>query len=107
MTDSISLADAIKVVRAELEKAADPAHVNKVAFRYTSIEIELELELTREAEGRVGARIWLASAEAAGRRARAETQRVKVVLEPFDRSTGFSWANPSSIPHPSTMPDEI
>jgi hypothetical protein len=85
----IALAEAISAVRRELNRAAVTPHDQQdiIGFRYGNVEIELEVELTREVEASAGVRFWVLSGDTQARGSVGNTNRVKITLLPYDRRT--------------------
>jgi hypothetical protein len=84
----IGLAQTIIRVRQELAQAIDEGRAqDTLSFRYTGIELELEIAVSNEAQGKGGLDVWVVSAEARGTKTTATTHRVKLILTPIDPIT--------------------
>jgi hypothetical protein len=79
------LADAIRLLRAQLSQAMREGSAEDLRFGLGPIEVEFEVVLTKEAGVGGGVRFWVVSAEAKGMLTRASTHRVKVELQPLVR----------------------
>ena len=79
---NITLSEAIQNLRGELLVAMQQAPTEAVQFRLGPIELELEVEVTREASAKGGLKWWLIEAGAEAKRASSATHRIKLVLEP-------------------------
>jgi hypothetical protein len=86
----VALAQAIELVRSELQKAADAGREASLAFVPQTVELEFEVVFDETAGGDVGVRVWVVSLGAKGEVSRGRTQRIKVTLSPVDRATGKS-----------------
>ncbi len=88
--DGIGLAEAIEVIRAELQQAATAGAQQPIAFRPTAVELSLEVAFERTAGADAGVRVWVVSLGGKGEVRTAHTQRITVQLEPLDRASGTS-----------------
>ena len=84
-TAGVGLADAIKKVRAELEKAIEDGACSPVAFRAGTVEMEFEVAFTRTRGLNGGIQISVISFGAKAEKSNAATNRVKVSLTPVNR----------------------
>jgi Trypsin-co-occurring domain 2 len=78
----IPLADAIRALRRELVEAVRQGKDEELRFRLGPIELELQLEISREAGGEAGISFWIVSIGAKGSRTSATTHTVKLTLAP-------------------------
>lgn len=78
----IPLAAAIAELRREVTKAIDDARGEALQFRLGPIELELQVELSREGGGSGKIQAWVVELGAEGKLARADTHTVKLTLEP-------------------------
>ena len=84
----IGLADMITSLRRELlEAQTDPATA-QLALRTGTVELELQVAVTRTTKGRAGIRFWVIDAGADHGRERVATQTFKIALDPIDPTTG-------------------
>lgn len=84
----IGLAEAIEVVRAELQQATDAGRGTSIAFRPTAVQLDVQVEFARTGGADAGVRVWVVSIGGKGEVRSAMTQRISLTLEPFDRSVG-------------------
>lgn len=83
MDDSaVGLPEAIRSLRAELSQAMEEGAGEELRFRVGPVELEFEVQLTREAGVDGGVRFWVVSVGAKGSTATATTHRVKISLQP-------------------------
>jgi hypothetical protein len=78
----IPLADAIRALRRELVAAVGEGADQDVRFALGPIELELQVEMSREAGGQGGIAFWVVSLGGSGKRASAVTHSVKLSLTP-------------------------
>ena len=83
-----SLADTIAALRRDLSSAQTAGQGQPIQFRTGPVELELEVAVThtRGAEG--GVQIWVLTLGGKLERERANTQRIKVTLQPVKPDTG-------------------
>jgi Trypsin-co-occurring domain 2 len=84
---SIPLATAIRALRSELVEAARQGAGEEVRFAMGPVELELQVEVSKEAGGEAGIKFWLVSIGGKGSRTSATTHTVKLSLTPVS-STG-------------------
>jgi hypothetical protein len=84
----VRLADAIELVRSELQEARERGGASPLAFASGPVELEFEVVFDTTASADTGIRVWVVSLGAKGEVSRGETQRLKVTLSPVDRATG-------------------
>lgn len=80
---NITLSDAIQNLRSELLAAMQGDASEALRFRLGPIEMELEVEVTREASAKGGLKWWLIEAGGEAKRGSSSTHRIKLVLEPI------------------------
>ena len=83
-----SLADTIAAVRRELSSAQTAGQGQPVQFRTGPVELEFDVAVTRTRGGEGGVQIWVLTLGGKLERERANTQRIKLTLQPVDRFTG-------------------
>ena len=81
---NITRSEALQILRGELLVAMQQAPGEALQFRLGPIEMELEVEVTREASAKGGLKWWLIEAGAEAKRASSATHRIKLVLDPVD-----------------------
>lgn len=84
----VRLSQAIALVRSELNLAMDEGASSSLAFVPGPVELEFEVVFDETAGGDAGIRVWVVSLGAKGEVSRGRTQRLKVTLQPVDRTTG-------------------
>jgi hypothetical protein len=84
----VRLADAVELVRSELQEARERGASSTLAFTPGPVELEFEVvfDVTAGADG--GVRVWVVSLGAKGELSHGQTQRLRVTLAPVDRATG-------------------
>ena len=80
---NITLSEAIQNLRSELLAAMQADASEALRFRLGPIEMELEVEVTREVSGKGGLKWWLIEAGAEAKRGTSATHKIKLVLEPI------------------------
>jgi Trypsin-co-occurring domain 2 len=85
MENQIGLQEAIEAVRTELIGAMHSGEKQEIQFRVGSVQLEFEVVVTKEAEGKAGVRFWVVEAGAGGKLSSAATHTVRVALEPVTR----------------------
>jgi hypothetical protein len=84
----LGLAEAIRQVRAELERAIEDGKGSSVGFQAGPLEPEFEVGFTKTREASGGLQLSVLSVKAKGQGSSIVTHRVKVVLNPVDRLSG-------------------
>jgi Trypsin-co-occurring domain 2 len=78
----VPLAGAIRQLRAELTEAMRQGKDEELRFALGDIELELQLEVSKEAKGDAGIRFWLVSLGASASASRASTHVMRLTLTP-------------------------
>ena len=78
----VPLAGALRRLRAELIESMREAEGEPIRFVLGDIELELQLEVSREAKGDAGIRFWLVSVGGSVGAARSATHTVRLTLTP-------------------------
>ena len=99
-----SLADTIAAVRRDLSAAQTAGQGQPIQFRTGPVELELEVAVTHTRGGEGGVQIWVLTLGGKLERERANTQRIKVTLQPVDRLPARTRRSPTSARSPE--PDE-
>jgi hypothetical protein len=81
------LAEAIGVVRSELEAAITTGAVSRVAFEAGPVELEFEVAFTKTGTGETGVKAWVITVGGSAEVSQARTHRMSVTLTPVDRAT--------------------
>ena len=79
---NIPLAEAIRALRAELVAAARQGRDEEVRFALGPVELELQVEVSKEAAADAGVKFWLVSVGGRGSRTAATTHTVRLSLSP-------------------------
>lgn len=88
----VGLADAIEAFRAELQQAVEVGRNEPLRFKFSPIELTLQVEVTDEGRGKIGRKII-----ELGRSIEAvHTQILKLTLEP-------GWLQPNGTYLPATQ----
>jgi hypothetical protein len=85
MADNVTLSDAIKQLRAELEEAQREGSDRAVRFLAKSVEVELSIVFKSEKEGGGGIKAWFVDLSGKLHDSDEQSHKVKLVLEPVDR----------------------
>ena len=78
---NITLSEAIQNLRSELLIAMQADATDELRFRLGPIEMELAVEVTREATAKGGLKWWLVEAGGEGKRGSSATHKIKLTLE--------------------------
>jgi hypothetical protein len=78
----VPLASAIEALRGELVAALDAGEGEEVRFALGPVELEFQVELSREAGGEAGVKFWVVALGGKGSRASATTHTVRLSLSP-------------------------
>jgi hypothetical protein len=84
----LKLADVIEQLRAELTLALAAGQDQALRFEVGPVQLELTVAVESEAGGKGGIRFWVLELGAEGRRQAADTQTLRLTLEPKLASTG-------------------
>jgi len=100
MSKSIELAELIAALRQELTAASKEGEGELVRFRPGPVELELTIEVSREAGPEAKIRFWVVEAGASAKRSSAVTQRLKLALDPIrvDLPPDTPWVSGPSVP---------
>ena len=97
LSHKVTLADAVREIRAQLLMAAMEGEDQPIRFMPKSVEVELGIVFTLEAEAGAGFKIWsLVDLSSKGKVGDETTHKVKLVLEPVGRD-GKPTAISSSV----------
>jgi hypothetical protein len=88
--EPIGLADAIRRVRAELADARREGEGEDLRFRLGEVQLQFEVQVTREGAGEAGIKLWVVSVSGKGGVSGAQTHTVTVSLVPQAR-VGADW----------------
>ncbi len=78
----VGLADAVDALRAELSEAMARARDQEIQFPVGEIQVEFQIGVTREAEGKAGLKVWVLELGGGGSYTRESVQKITVSLEP-------------------------
>ena len=82
----IPLSEAIRALRRELVEAVREGEGEELRFALGPVELELQLEVSKEAGGEAGIAFWLVTVGAKGSRTQATTHTVRLTLAPIGPS---------------------
>ena len=82
----IPLSEAIRALRRELVEAVREGEAEELRFALGPVELELKLEVSKEAGGEAGIAFWLVTVGAKGSRTQATTHTVRLTLTPIGPS---------------------
>ena len=82
MAEDVTVAEAIKQLRAQLAEAQREGSGKDLRFAIKSVEVELAVVLKSEIEGGAGVKAWFVEASGKTKGADETTHKVKLVLEP-------------------------
>ena len=85
MSQEVTVAEAIKQLRMQLEDAQREGIGKELRFLARSVEVELAIVFKSEVEGGAGVKAWFLDVSGKTAASDEKTHRVKLVLEPVDR----------------------
>lgn len=85
MIDNITVADAIKQLRTQLEDAQREGSGKALRFLARNVEVELAIVFKSEKEGGGGVKAWFLDVSGKAKAGDETTHKVKLVLEPVGR----------------------
>src|SRR3954447_14194718 len=85
MAENVTVADAIKELRAQLENAQREGVGKDLRFLARSVEVELAIVFKSEIEGGGGVKAWFLDISGKTKATDETTHKVKLVLEPVGR----------------------
>jgi len=85
MSDNVTVADAIKQLRAQLEDAQHEGEGKDLRFVAKSVEVELAIVFKSETEGGAGVKAWFLDISGRAKTGDETAHKVKLVLEPIGR----------------------
>jgi hypothetical protein len=80
----IPLAEAIRALREELAQAVREGQDEEVRFQVGPVDLEFQVEISKEASGQAGVAFWLITVGGGGRRSSTRAHTVKINLQPVD-----------------------
>jgi Trypsin-co-occurring domain 2 len=81
MTTDVTVAAALKQLRAQLEEAQHEGHDKPLRFVARSIEVELSIVFKSEQEGGAGIKAWFLEVSGKAKSADETSHKVKLILE--------------------------
>ena len=78
----MSLSDVLVQLRRELKEAQEKAMNEELQLTVRDIEIELQVATTKEANGKVGFKVWLVEGKAGGGLSHQQTHTLRLRLDP-------------------------
>ncbi|MEU3446261.1 trypco2 family protein [Streptomyces thermolilacinus] len=100
--DFVGLAEVVRQIRGELEKARDEAEGRALGFTVERVNLEFTVQVHRAASGRGGLRIGVVTAELGGQVDRQTTHQVQVELVPEYEGGRVRVGRGTPPPRPST-----
>ncbi|WP_067466478.1 trypco2 family protein [Actinomadura macra] len=95
-TDGVSISEAMESLRQQVQAAASRPQQGGLLFDLKQIEVEFQVELTTKVQGSATVKLWtVLTARAGAERARSNTHRVRLTLEPH---LGVQHARPGAVP---------
>ncbi len=82
MSSSVTVAEAIRDLRAQLEEAQREGADKTLRFTAKTIEVELNIVFKSEAGGGAALKAWFLDVSGTAKAAHETTHKVKLVLEP-------------------------
>lgn len=80
--DSVGLSEAIRRLRAELSQARDEGEDAELRFRLGPVQMEFQVQVTREGAGEAGIKFWVVSVGASGGISGSDVHKVALTLVP-------------------------
>jgi Trypsin-co-occurring domain 2 len=80
----IPLAEAIRALREELAQAVREGQDEEVRFQVGPVDLEFQVEISKEASGRAGIAFWLITVGGGSSRSSTTAHTVKINLQPVD-----------------------
>ena len=87
MDGRLGLAEVIESLRAELDEAATKGAGKRIQFNVGAVDLEFQVEVSREGGASAKVRFWVVEAGVDGSVSSSSTQTVKIHLEPVDSVT--------------------
>jgi hypothetical protein len=82
MADNVTVADAVKQLRVQLEEAQREGSGKEFRFLAKNVEVELAVVFKSEKEGGAGVKAWFLDVSGKAKAGDETTHKVKLVLEP-------------------------
>ncbi len=86
-TKKIPLADLLIELRRELEEARRAGEDQNLRFRVESVEVELKVTVSKDAEAGAGFKFWVINGDAKGKIAAESVQTLRLKLDPLVSDT--------------------
>ena len=83
--DGLELADVLAQLRVNLAQAQQDGVGQDLRFALDDVEVELQLAVTKEEEGKAGVKFWVINAEAGGKLSDVTTQKIKLKMKVVDK----------------------
>jgi hypothetical protein len=80
---TVPLADAIRMLRRELLSAMEEGVGEALQFKLGPVELELQVQLSREGVGKGGVNVWAVSFAAEGKLGSGMAHKLKLTLHPI------------------------
>jgi hypothetical protein len=83
----LSIGDALESLRDQLRDAIDRAQGNDLAFICKTVEVQLQVTVTKTMKGSIKAGLWsVVTVEAGADAAKADVHLIKLILDPLVRT---------------------
>lgn len=82
--DGLELSDVLAHLRANLARAQQEGAGQDLRFSLDDVEVEFQVAITKEGEGKAGVKFWVVNAELGGKLANATTQKIKLKMKVSD-----------------------
>ncbi|MCC8247088.1 trypco2 family protein [Saccharothrix luteola] len=102
MTNRVGIAEAIDGLREELGLAQDAGADHQFRFEVTEVEVELLVEVRKEAKAGAKVQFGVVSVNSDGKAASARTHRIKLRLSATDAATGRNLEVSRDVERPWT-----
>lgn len=93
MAEDVTVSEAIRMLRAEIDKARKEGDGEQLRFRIPSVEVELTIALKSEVGGKAGVKAWFVELSGNAKRADEMTHKVKLTLQPIGTDGGLVVAS--------------
>lgn len=103
---AFKLSQMLKQLRKDLEDAQESGRDSPLGLKLGPIELELEVVVGSDKEGGVEGGWWVLSAKASASWNNANTQKLKLTLQPINRKTGDPLEVSGQGAAPPTPDDE-
>lgn len=82
---ALTVSEAIESLRSELAKAQQNGEGKDLRFTVQEVELELDVLLDVEADGKAKANVWLVAGEVKGKVSNSHAHKLKIKLQPLQK----------------------